>query len=249
MDICIPIFRNYALAYLQEEWWRENIKGNYRLIIGDNTPAQEKQHINLNLEIHQFNTDNYADGVSHGQCLDKLTQIAQSPIIGYVDSDFFWLDPNILSYVEDLFEKGYRAVGCAGFYRDFQSRIDPRHPHRAGHLAPICWGMFVDKNLVKDITFVVDHEKIAQFVETGWRLRDHLIKNKIPTVIFPGSYESINHSNTIFNLLAQESTLFWKPHLNEPPLGIHFLKGSQAHGVYTPWFKPFMEEKLKLWKY
>lgn len=218
IDICTTIYRNYSLLDLQLSHWK-TIKGDHRLLAVDNTPRPER--IKQSYPVIELDVSGI-DGETHGAALDLLVRTATSDIVGIVDSDFFWLNKNILKEVEKYFEQGYKCVGCAGFYPDWQRNLDPRHPDRAGHLAPVCWGMFVDRKLAMEQTFVVSAQEGPQVMETGWRLRKRIIDEKIPCVVFQGFYPE--------NWNDPECCFFGTPEKYE---GVHLLKGSAARTSFT----------------
>lgn len=219
IDICTVVHKNYQLLDWQVEHWKK-IKGDHRLLVVDNTPPELRQQITQPVTV--FEPDNWFDGVSHGQALDALARLATTDIVGFVDTDFFWLRENIIQGVEILFDAGFRAVGCAGFYPDWQRVLDPKHPDRAGHLAPVVWGMFVDRKLALQETFVCTPQEGAEVRETGWRLRKRLIDDKIPTVVFQGGWPE--------GWTDKECCFFYN---KGQPVGVHFLKGSGFRTGHT----------------
>lgn len=221
IDICTVIYRNYSLLDLQVEHWKKlgipNV--DYRLICIDNTPDQERRITSYPVSyLSVYGTD----GETHGLALDHAARMATTDIIGFVDSDFFWLDENILSNVQKMFDDGAKCVGCAGFYPDWQRVLDPIHPERAGHLAPVVWGMFVDRRLAMEQTFVSTAAEGAAIHETGWRLRKRIIDEQIPTVVFEGCYpDAWNDPDCCF--FKHEGVI----------RGVHFLKGSSYRAHMT----------------
>lgn len=224
IDICFVVFNNYSLLEYQLKHFN-NISGDFRLLVLDNSYVKEdiRKYTprSLNYPITFLEASNWGfDGLSHGNSLDTLVQAANTDLICIQDSDFFWLDPNILEEVENLYIEGYQCIGCEGFYRDFQSNIDTRWPDRAGALAPVCWGMFVDRKLAASETFVCTHLEGSEIKEVGWRLREKLIKTNIKRYMYKG-YEDPND----FNLC------YFKD--NETVKGVHLLKGSGARSSLT----------------
>lgn len=209
MDIISVIHKNYKLLDYQLELWSK-IQGEHRLIVGDNTHTfyrQDHPAIRYLLPVHDF------DGVSHGKSLDYLITKTETNIIGIIDSDFFWLNSNIILEVEEYFKQGYKCVGAAGFYPDWQRVIDTTHPNHAGHLAPVIFGMFVDRKLAEKHTFVCTPEEGSRKMYTGWRLREHIINNNIPCITFQGESDKDDPELTYF-------------YYNGKLQGIHLLKGS-----------------------
>lgn len=209
IDIGTVIYRNYSLLDMQLDHWKK-IRGEHRLLVVDNTPVAERRE-------HDYPILNVSgsDGETHGAALDLLVRTATTDIVGIVDSDFFWLNKEILSEVINYFEQGYKCVGCEGFYPDWQRVLDPRWPQRAGSMAPVCWGMFVDRKLALEQTFIVTSAEGSQIMETGWRLRERLIREQIPTVIFSGFYPA--------GWTDLECCFFGSA---ERVQGVHYLKGS-----------------------
>lgn len=213
------IYKNYKLYDLQIEHWSRLNVSNVEVLYVDNTPELYRGS-----GITKLNQTSTFDGQTHGEALDWIAKEAITDIIGFVDSDFFWLDPNLFSWVENKFKEGYKCIGCAGFYPDWQHKLDPRHPGRAGHLAPVCWGMFVDRKLALEQTFAVTPEEGFQIMETGWRLRKRIIEERIPCIVFPG-----------FSDIQDPDLCYFGEKLN--PLGVHFLKGSGGRSHLIDYFK------------
>lgn len=170
IDVCVVIHRNYELFFLQVEHWNRLGKPDqdWRLFFCDNTPAPERQALPHLPGVRVYSIDiNGIDGETHGGALDFLKEKTESAIIGVADSDFFWLKPTMLGDVAKAFDSGIQCLGAAGWYEDWQRRIDTAYPERAGHLAPVCWGMFVERRLALAETFVVTQSEAAQIRETG----------------------------------------------------------------------------------
>ena len=174
IDICIINYKNYFLLDKQIEHWNNYMKGDYRLIIADNTPIAERKYRE---GVIPFNSSSTFDGISSGEAYDFLAKQAKTDIIGFVDPDFFFGDFNVLYEVEDLFKQGYKCVGAAGFYPDWQRIIDINYPLFAGNLAPVIWSMFIDRELALSETFVCEPPGVGK--STGWRVRKKIIDQKI----------------------------------------------------------------------
>ena len=232
IDIGIIVYRNYYLLDAQLEHWKNNIKGDYNLIIVDNTPAPERQY---RKGVIPLDTDNSFDGISSGQAYDFVLSQAKTDIVGLTDPDHFWFNPNILSDVEDYFEKGNKCVGCAGFYPDFQSIIDTNFPGFAGHLAPVLWGMFIDRDLARSETFICEPPGVGKV--TGWKVRQKIIDEKVPSVVFPGFFP-FPEDNQICGFGTDEK-----------PQSVHLLKGCSSRAHLMPSIVPkCLEYGLSRWK-
>jgi len=229
MDILSVIYRNYKLLDLQRQHW-QTLSGDHRLLLCDNTPEAEYQS---HSDIYRMETLG-SDGETHGRALDFLIQQSTSDIIGIVDSDFFWLNPNIISHVEQLFQQGVKCYGCAGYYRDWQRVIDVEQPAHKGDLAPVCWGMFVTRELALQHTFVCTSYEGSQKMYTGWRLRKHLIENNIPRITLPGYEDSEDFNICYFGE-------------QDKPQGVHFLKGSSWRIGETNKLPNILQKGSSLW--
>lgn len=193
----------------------------------DNTPANErKPHPYPNIEIMDVAG---IDGTTHGLALDRLVQKAKTDMICIQDSDFFWLDKQIFELAEAGYQRGYKNIGCAGFYPDWQANLDPKHPERAGHLAPVCWGMFVDRKLASEQTFCVTAAEAKEIHETGWRLRKRVIDEQIPSIIWEGFYPENWSDKECCFFREKEARVEGSPLGKLYPQvieGVHLLKGS-----------------------
>lgn len=218
IDICMAAFVNYELLKLQLDHW-DWIEGDFNLLICDNTPIQYRKSGWLGWH-HKYKTEVFnqefsgIDGTRHGESLNLLVRKAKTPIIGICDTDFFWLKQDILSDVERLFAEGIQCLGAELWYDDFDV-VNQRYPERAGWLAPCVFGMFITRELALSDTFATTPEEGKELKETGWRIREKLIKNKIPchtyrAFIYPQQPD-------------QKICYFGTP---EEPIGVHLLKGS-----------------------
>jgi len=218
IDICIVIYRNYALLDLQFEFW-DKIEGDFRFLICDNTPKNEYKPIPITRENMLVFRQEYSgiDGEKHGGALDFLVRKAESDIIGICDSDFFWLKPDIMEDVRREFANGCKCYGAELWYKDF-TKVNDRYPERAGWLAPCVFGMFIDRQLALQETFVVTRkEGEEEWKETGWRMRQKIIQEKIPC-----------HVVEAFKYKNQKGSLFYGD--PEKPVAFHWVKGS-SHKV------------------
>lgn len=220
IDVCMVIHKNYNLLDLQLEHLKK-FKNVGTAYVIDNTPtAERKQHPYPNLEWVDLAG---IDGTTHGLALDLLVKKAKTDVICIQDSDFFWLDKTIFEDAEEWYKAGYKNIGCAGFYPDWQANIDTRYPDRGGSLAPVCWGMFVDRQLASEQTFCVTAEEAAQVHETGWRLRKRVIDENIPRLIFEG-FSSATDPNLCFFRFGRVGSCIE---------GVHLLKGSAGREGLT----------------
>jgi hypothetical protein len=233
IDIIMPVYYNYDIAELNIKHFSKNIFGDYRLLVCDNTDPSRRdiarfegfKVLDSNVELFDFPPSG-SDGVNHGTTIDFMKEFTKTDIVGTIDSDFFWLMPEILDYVQELFAEGYLAIGCAGWYPDWQARIDLVHPQRAGHLAPVIWGQFLTKELMAVDTFVCTSEEGGTVHETGWRIREYIIKNKIKNKIFPGFFKE-NQSDRNWCFFGEE----------ECPIGFHVMKTTHRSVDYDMIFK------------
>lgn len=102
-----------------------------------------------------------------GLALDFLIRKSVSDIIGIIDENFFWVQPDILTYVENLFAKGYKCVGCSA---------------TGNHEPPFIHGMFVDRKLALSQSFHVSIQEVKNKKIVGWRLRKVLADNPYITI-------------------------------------------------------------------
>jgi len=212
IQILCVIHRNYDLLDLQVKHWKK-INGDFELLFIDNTLPEHRQSREGLETLNIFGSD----GESHGSALDYLVSKATTDIIGIVDSDFFWTDKDILSEVKELFAEGNVCVGVSAKYNDWETYVDPYYPDRHHSFAPVVWGMFVDRKLAAEQTFVCTSEEGRDRLYTGHRLRQRIISEKLPCVVYPGFYPdgSSDHRGVYYGT-------------PEKVKGVHFLKGSAA---------------------
>lgn len=225
IDVIIPVYLNYNLIDYQFKCWR-HIKGDYRLLLCDNTPL----HISRNIDIPEdfkdktllFRNDSLGiDGERHGRVLDYMIKQTTSDIICIQDSDFFWLDENILEYISRYFKNGYKCVGTDLYYPAFEY-VNKLYPERHSCLAPCVFGMFIDRDLALSETFVVtEYEGTKEFKETGWKIRKKIIEENIKSIVFP----AIQHpEQKNFNVKNSEVPWFYVG--NQTFLGVHLFGGT-----------------------
>lgn len=211
------------------------MKGDFRLVIVDNTPDPYYKPFYYNggllprvpgTFLGQF------DGVSSGFAYNYALSLCTSDMIGMVDPDMFWFQPNLVDIVqEDYYENGYMSVGCAGFYNDFQSIFDVTNPTHSGDKAAVLWGQFMDRKLALSEDWCCYPPGVGQI--TGWKVREKIIDQNIKREVIPGFYKD---GETFFG---------WN---QEKPMGCHFLKGcgSRAH-IMQEIVPPVLEREKAKW--
>lgn len=232
IDVLTVVYDNYALLDLQLAHW-PRLAGAHRLLVADATPAPRRRaHPGVDWVLDLGGID----GETHGAALDFLVGKAQTDVVGTVDTDFFWLKPDVVPWAEALTAgpDGVACAGCAGFYRDFQANIDAHHPERAGHLAPVCWGMFVRREWAVRHTFVCTAAEARAYHEVGWRLRRALLAAAAPVFVY-GGWEHPDDPDVCY---------FGQRHA---PAGIHFLKGSGARASLTGRLPALLAEGVARW--
>jgi hypothetical protein len=232
IDIIIPVYLNYDLVYHQIERWKK-IKGDWRLLLCDNTPSQQRKEIHIEHEYTDrillfFNDSDGIDGERHGGVIDFMIRQSSSDIIGIQDTDFFWLDDDILEYVIRYFKNGYKCIGTELFYSGFEY-VNDMYPERHGCLAPCVFGMFVDRQLASEQTFIVTrHEGYVEKRETGWRLRKRIIDENIKSIVLPCVQHPGQKQSTVKNI-----NLPWFYVGNHKFLGVHLVGGTSYNIQYT----------------
>lgn len=232
IDIISICFRNYWLIDKQIEHWKTYMKGDYRLIIVDNTPINERHD---RPDFIPFQATSDFDGISSGQAYDFALSLAETDIVGLTDPDHFWLNANILSLIKSYFALGAQAVGCQGFYPDWQRIIDIQYPHFAGHLAPVLWGMFINRELALSETWICEPPGLGKI--TGWKVRQKIIDEAIPNVVFPGFFPNPEDDQVCF--FGEE----------DKPQSVHFLKGCSSRANLMPSIvPPYLELGKSKWQ-
>ena len=189
IDYVIVIFGNYDLLDLQVENFKKRLpRKDYRLIVVDNTIDSQKRKIEPDPFIDEFvllSSQMTHDGVSHGRAIDEGLKYCTSDIVSIIDSDFFILNDNIHSYVYSKFKEGYKAVGCEyNDGKDTKSWVDI-NPDNFKDI-PCCFGAYYDRELAISNSWIITREEVDQnrstgFVEVGFRIRKHILENKIKT--------------------------------------------------------------------
>jgi hypothetical protein len=194
-------YKNYDLISMQIDNFRKRFNHNdYRLIVVDNTPDEQKQpHQNkifresgiVDLLIEIPSSDNQFDAVSHGGALDAGLKYCDSDIICIFDSDFFILDNDMNEYILNKFNQGYDAVGatfdCSSEHRMWINKA----PNELENI-PAAWCGFYSKSICKSDTWVLTNQecnlhksiKNNTFITTGWRIRKYIIDNNLKTMVW-----------------------------------------------------------------
>lgn len=222
VDIIIPICNNYLLVDKQIEMWSK-IKGNWTLYFCDNTTPNRivnydfsKYPKEIQNKVKWFKYSSHGiDGERHGSVIDYMLKQTTTDIVGIMDSDFLWLDENILSSVKDYYNQGYRCIGAELYYHDFDF-VNKMYPERAGWLSPCIFGMFIDKNLCTETFICTRQEGYNEYKETGWRMREKLIKDGVKVKVFKAFQ---------YNEFDCGKSWFYKDD-NDKTIGVHLLQGS-----------------------
>lgn len=219
VDIIIVNHKSDWLFRQQVEHWHNYMKGDFRLVLVDSTPGIVETfpqgYALLGETVHVIAPTSSFDGINSGQAYDYAISLCTSDIIGMTDPDHFWLDNLFLPLViEPKFAEGYKCIGDAGFYRDFQSIFDVANPTHRGELAPVLWGQFIDRELALSETWVCDPPGVGQI--TGWRVREKIIDQDIKRITLPGFYQEIEGEDPDICYFG------WDKHM---PQAVHFLKG------------------------
>lgn len=191
IDYVITIHKNYDLLYLQVENFKKRISPNdYRLIIVDNTPWSIKQPIKIEDEtvnhlVLTVEAPDYFDGASHGYAINCGMKHCETPIVCVMDSDFFILNDNIHKYVNDVFDQGYKAVGCEMDDGEGTRHFLKTWPHLFDNI-PYLFCAYYDINIAKAVPWGITDDESKEgtqtgFLDTGWRIRKHILDNNIKT--------------------------------------------------------------------
>lgn len=209
IQVIIPVYHTYGLAFRQIKHYALTIKGEWRLCFCDNTPAVARQAIDLDdidgmaekcglsdavyrqirkaLTWTIYDDVNGIDGERHGSVLDHMVRYRTfTPIVCMHDSDFFWLDGDIFLKAEQYFRLGYVCVGAELFYDDFPY-VQDLHRTQASNRTPCVFAQFILRSYVLDKTFVsTRYEGHTLRLPTGWRIRRALVKdNDARVLVFP----------------------------------------------------------------
>jgi hypothetical protein len=216
MDVLLVIHKNYGLLWEQLEHWK-------------NTPPDCRRHLPNYIEGHPVFVHEIvgADGVTHGGTIDFLLKNATSESVCIIDSDFFWLRDGILNWAEDLL-KHYSVIGTQ-LWHDATGGYWRVHPQR--EWLPSLPGIFVKRKMAMEQTFVVTVPEIYACTETGWRIRQRLVDEKLKYLTFRGFRYPERNQKLIPNEQVDAGTLqgiqeacFYGHPL--APMGVHLLAGS-----------------------
>ena len=189
IDYIIVIYKNYDLLDLQVENFKRLFPNkDYRLIVVDNTPDNEKKNNEGNRDPI---IDTYIlcesiptfDGLSHGKAINEGLKYVQSDIVGIIDSDYFILNNKIHDYVRDKFKQGYKAIGTEyNDGKDTKNWVDKKP--EAFENIPVCFGAYYDAELAKAHSWIItekelDEGRASGYVEVGYRIRKHIFENNI----------------------------------------------------------------------
>lgn len=183
IDYVIVIYRNYALLEMQRDLFDRFNPAEYRLVIVDNTPDNEKKSIQArtNEIVVYRNSVNEFDGVSHGAAIDYGLTFVESEIVCILDSDFFIVDKNIGKYVQERIDQGYEAIGTEFGSSPFRQK---HHPSKFDNI-PILFCYFCKTEFAKQYSWIVTQSEVNfenSYIETGWRFRKHVLENNTKTI-------------------------------------------------------------------
>jgi hypothetical protein len=227
IDIILTVFNNYNLLEYQFKIFKK-ITGDFKLLICDNTPIEFKKEIYIPETLVEkskiYNYINYGiDGEKHGDVLDYMVKQTTSDIICIMDLDFFWLDFDILNYINIFFENGYKCVGTELYYNGYDY-VNELYPERNSILCPCIFGMFIYKNLIKYSFVSNQYDANILKKETGWKIREYLINNNFKLKTF----DCIKHPIIQSNNNIKNIDLPWFYVGNHKIIGVH-LVGSTSY--------------------
>lgn len=227
IDYLTVIYKNYDLLYLQLDNFKKLFSDrDYRLIVVDNTPDTEKKPIKRKDEIDiivELESVSTFDGISHGGSIDTGLQYCESDIVCIFDSDFFFLDKDLNSYIKEKFKLGYTAVGAEWDDGDGTRPWVQRFPNNFKNI-PCAFGAFYNLDLAKSESWIITQQEVHQnqsngFIEVGWRIRKHILENKLKTHSWKLSPIS---DSTKFS--GYGNCFFVNEH--DKPAGVHYVAGS-----------------------
>lgn len=233
MDILTVCFKNYDLIKIQAEHWKNNIKGNNRLLVADATPDPDRSQYIENMWHITRGGDHFE---KHGSGIDFLLSKSTTDIVGIVDSDFFWTYPDIIEYVQEYFDEGCRCVGCPAIRPIKEFHKNRQWMKLYNYPVPIVHGMFIERNLGLTETFVATGVEVRKHKrETGWRIRHRIRNNNIKVHVFDG-----------FAIEKPPYITYFGP--KDAPLGFHLLAGSDRNQNKTHLVPGLIKEGLDKWK-
>ena len=224
IDYLTVCYINYDLIFLQIKNFKKRFKReSYRFIVVDNTPPQFKKQelinelknndiIDVFIEISDSKIttaidrkNGWDEGLSHGGALEEGLKYCNSDIICIFDSDFFILDNDMNEYIWDKFNNGYLAVGVTFDMNPFSRKIIDRNPSEFLNI-PILIGAFYTNELAKSSRLITATEEAESSyrnngtdVETGFRLRKYIAKNKLKTMTWNMKYGRARETQYITN--------------------------------------------------
>lgn len=234
IDFLTVVYKNYDLIDLQIDNFRKKFtKDDYNLVVVDNTPISQRQLIKENDVISKVITVNKSfqfDGLSHGNAINEGLLNCNSKIVCIFDSDFFFLK-NVIDYVHEKFEQGYKAVGA-----EWNDGCDTflwteKFPDMFKNI-PCCFGCFYDIDLAKKFSWAISPDEVNEnlqngFVEVGFRHRKYILENNIKTLAWKGRDYAPPKGNCFF----------WDE--NNDKIAYHLVEGSIKQNLNT-----FLEEIL-----
>lgn len=246
VNIGITLYKNYDIYELCVNHWLKHIRGEYKLVVGDNTPPEffrpDRWIKDDRVEHHILDcSSTTSDGESSGLAKDLLTDLMDSEIQGHIDTDIFYFDPDIVIKAEKYLNSGGYCYGLAGFYTDWQRFHDPRFPNRQGHMAPVSIAFFLKKKLAKRQTYITTWAEGEEKKEQMWRLREFLINNNLPVKVIPGFYDPL-----VYDPKNPQGMVFYGT--PEERIALHTLKGSWGGGMDYSLIKEVVERESAKWK-
>lgn len=229
IDYLTVLYKNYDLIDLQLDNFKKRFsKKDYRLIVVDNTPDQEKREIKRSSEIDiivDLESRYTFDGISHGGAIDTGLKYCESKIVCIFDSDFFFLSSDLNSYAYEKFREGYVAVGAEW---DDGSGTRPwvqRFPDKFKNI-PCAFGSFYDLDLAKSESWIITAEEVERnkpegFIEVGWRIRKNIIENHIKTLSWKLSPISDDENFSGYGNCFFENE-------DSKMVGVHYVAGSHV---------------------
>lgn len=233
IDHIIVIYKNYSLLDLQIKNFKKRFtQDDCQFIIVDNTPDAEKKQVEIDVSIvkkYISLSNMYSfDGESHGSAIDTGLQYVTSNIVCISDSDFFWLDKNIYKEAKHkILVENYSAFGTEyndGTGDSFKWRnIDPQKFDNI----PNGFGSFYTRELATVSTWKITKNEMeigkrTGFVETGFKIRQHILNNKLKTMTFKTPVQGISYTHPN-----------WKPCFfsNDKGVvkGVHYVGASHAN--------------------
>lgn len=245
IQVIIPIYHNYDLVYKQIRHWNDQTSKEWTLLFCDNTPiesiktipfsnidlmalrtdmaSQQYEQVQNKIKWYTFNEFDGIDGVRHGSVIDYMVKQATTKHVCIQDSDFFWIDSQMLTKAQNYFDLGYDAVGAELFYDDF-GYVNDVYPDRAGWKAPCIFGMFVRRDYLLDKTFVcTNYEGKVCKKETGWRVRKAMIDDGLRMIIFNAVKSQAQNGTPCF-----KSWFYVGVDYPGQVIGFHLIQGSGA---------------------